>query len=271
MKSRVLIASLSFAVSSILVAATGGSGRYMGAPKPGEDARPIQAGLTNSPNDFGTAGDTVSTFIPEAFRPDNSSITFTTFLGQVWPTQPVVVTPNNAPDGITGPTFEANLQVPEGAIIDYVTLNVCNDNGTAAPLVFGGGADIGDFADVSTTVTNGCAVTSSELIGYQVAANAGHSFYLFVNWVGGPRDGSVRFLEAAVWWHRTVSPAPVMATFGDVPTSDPGFQYIEALVASGITAGCGGGNYCPDATLTRRQMAVFLAKGLGLYWPNSSP
>jgi hypothetical protein len=37
-------------------------------------------------------------------------------------------------------------------------------------------------------------------------------------------------------------------------------------VASGITAGCGGGNYCPDAPLTRGQMAVFLSKGLGLHF-----
>ena len=51
-----------------------------------------------------------------------------------------------------------------------------------------------------------------------------------------------------------------------MPLSDPAFQYIEALVKSGITAGCGGGNYCPDGTLTRRQMAVFLAKALGLHW-----
>jgi hypothetical protein len=64
-----------------------------------------------------------------------------------------------------------------------------------------------------------------------------------------------------------VSPAPTTPTFGDVPTSDPAFQYVEALVASGVTVGCGGGNYCPDSPLTRRQMAVFLAKALGLQWP----
>ena len=46
-------------------------------------------------------------------------------------------------------------------------------------------------------------------------------------------------------------PAPASARFGDVPVSDPGFQYIEALVASGISAGCGGGNYCPNNALTR--------------------
>jgi S-layer homology domain len=51
-----------------------------------------------------------------------------------------------------------------------------------------------------------------------------------------------------------------------VPTGHPQFQFIEALAASGITAGCGSGNYCPNANLTRGQMAVFLAKALGLHW-----
>ena len=57
------------------------------------------------------------------------------------------------------------------------------------------------------------------------------------------------------------------ATFGDVPTGHAQFQFVEALVASGITVGCGGGKYCPDAAVTRRQMAKFLAKALGLNWP----
>ena len=69
-----------------------------------------------------------------------------------------------------------------------------------------------------------------------------------------------------IFWNRQVSPPPGVATFGDVPTSHPFFQVIEALAASGITAGCGGGNFCPDATLTRKQMAAFLAKALGLHW-----
>ena len=68
-------------------------------------------------------------------------------------------------------------------------------------------------------------------------------------------------------WRRQVSPPPATPTFGDVPASDSAFPFIEALAASGITAGCAGGNYCPDANLTRRQMAVFLAKALGLHWP----
>jgi hypothetical protein len=84
-------------------------------------------------------------------------------------------------------------------------------------------------------------------------------------------DGDVQIREARLRWRRNVSPAPQAATFNDVPTSDPAFQFIEALAASGITVGCGGGNYCPDAPLTRRQMAVFLAKALGLHWPWNAP
>ena len=72
-------------------------------------------------------------------------------------------------------------------------------------------------------------------------------------------------------WKRQVSPAPPAASFNDVPVNDTAFPFIEALVASGITAGCGGGKYCPDAPLTRRQMAVFLAKALGLHWPSDAP
>jgi hypothetical protein len=82
-------------------------------------------------------------------------------------------------------------------------------------------------------------------------------------------DGSERFSSVEIWWHRTVSPAPGTATFNDVPTGHPFFQYIEALSASGITGGCGNGNYCPDAPLTRGQMAVFLSKALGLHFPGN--
>ncbi len=73
--------------------------------------------------------------------------------------------------------------------------------------------------------------------------------------------------KVQVVWTRQVSPGPAAASFTDVPTSHPFFQYVEALVKSGVTGGCGSGNYCPDAPLTRGQMATFLAKALGLQWP----
>jgi hypothetical protein len=71
-----------------------------------------------------------------------------------------------------------------------------------------------------------------------------------------------------IFWQRQLSPAPGSPTFGDVQPGDFGFQFIEALAASGVTGGCGGGNYCPNNNVTRAQMAVFLAKALGLNWVN---
>ena len=48
--------------------------------------------------------------------------------------------------------------------------------------------------------------------------------------------------------------------FGDVVCPGPFTDWIEQLSNEGITAGCGGGNYCPDASVSRAQMAVFLLK-----------
>jgi hypothetical protein len=80
-------------------------------------------------------------------------------------------------------------------------------------------------------------------------------------------DASVRLRACRIFWNRTVSPAPASATFGDVPTSSAYFAYVEALYASGVIAGCGGGNYCPGNPVTRGQLAVFLGASLGLHWP----
>ena len=70
-------------------------------------------------------------------------------------------------------------------------------------------------------------------------------------------------------WNRQVSPAPATATFNDVPTGHPFFQFVEALAASGITSGCNVSPplYCPDNAVTRGQMAAFFSKALGLTFP----
>ncbi len=55
-----------------------------------------------------------------------------------------------------------------------------------------------------------------------------------------------------------------MGVFADVPASDPFAPWIENLYNLGITGGCSTAplNYCPDQTVLRRQMAVFLLKTL---------
>jgi hypothetical protein len=53
-----------------------------------------------------------------------------------------------------------------------------------------------------------------------------------------------------------------LGRFEDVRPGDFAFNFIEALAESGITAGCGNNKYCPDAAITRAQMAVFLLRGM---------
>jgi hypothetical protein len=187
--------------------------------------------------------------------------------------------------GVNIQLFFAHVPLPQGAYIDSwrafyydndptynveVTLYKLYDDITATPTLLR--ATYGQFVSSGTPgYTNHHQVEGFTIDLREPAPGSGVTraqaadFYSFEVLMPGSYD--VRFKGVRVVWHRQVSPAPAAATFNDVPTSDPGFQYIEALVASGITAGCGGSNYCPDATLTRRQMAVFLAKALGLHWP----
>jgi hypothetical protein len=58
--------------------------------------------------------------------------------------------------------------------------------------------------------------------------------------------------------------------FADVPDSNIFHADISALVDSGVTSGCGGGNYCPSANVTREQMAAFLNR-LGALAPGKTP
>ena len=59
-------------------------------------------------------------------------------------------------------------------------------------------------------------------------------------------------------------PPACVGIFGDVPCTSPFAPWVEQLFDEGITAGCGGGNYCPDDPNIRGQMAVFLVKVYGL-------
>ena len=52
-------------------------------------------------------------------------------------------------------------------------------------------------------------------------------------------------------------------SFADVPTTDPGFKYIEVMARRGYTSGCAAGvarRYCPDFISTRRDLAAFIIR-----------
>ncbi len=63
------------------------------------------------------------------------------------------------------------------------------------------------------------------------------------------------------------TPPACTPLFADVPCSSPFAPWVDELARRGITAGCGGGNFCPSVSVTRGQMAVFLATTFGLPRP----
>jgi subtilisin family serine protease len=58
-------------------------------------------------------------------------------------------------------------------------------------------------------------------------------------------------------------PAPevlVSVDFLDVPPANSFHDFVNTVARNGVTAGCGNGDYCPTAPVSRAQMAVFLLK-----------
>lgn len=72
------------------------------------------------------------------------------------------------------------------------------------------------------------------------------------------------FLERGMRGSGFSPPAATGNVFLDVATADFAANFIEQLSMDGITAGCGAGNYCPEAPVNRDQMAVFLVGTFGL-------
>lgn len=68
-------------------------------------------------------------------------------------------------------------------------------------------------------------------------------------------------------------PACGAPMFGDVPCSNPLAAWVNEFARRGFTSGCGGGNFCPNITLIREQIAVFLlasSEGPGYAPPSCS-
>jgi hypothetical protein len=78
--------------------------------------------------------------------------------------------------------------------------------------------------------------------------------------------GAVSRAEMAVFLMRAehgagwVPPASTGTVFTDVPIDHWAGDFIEVLAAEGVTHGCGPNLYCPENTITRAEMAVFLLR-----------
>jgi hypothetical protein len=226
---------------------------------PGADGPP---GRQSAQKSFGIRDDTVTTVPATAFYPETNqgaSAAYFTANG------------NRGRYGATGTftEFFAPLDLPGGAFIDLIGLNSNTDVAsayTASLEVRENDGSVITIGSVTSTV-HGWGTDFNTTPAFTWSGQSGAVLMLHVTEASNPSPEYFGWFE--IRWRRTVSTAPATPTFTDVQPGDFGYQFIEALVASGITAGCGGGKYCPNDNVTRAQMAVFLAKALGLHWPGA--
>lgn len=190
----------------------------------------------------------------------------------------------NADPNDNGSAFFAPFRLPAGAVVMRLCAYLRNEepDPSATPFfsiqavrMWPGGADgVSPVYFPYPSFNSGYAESCTDEFAYvfhddrDVDADGSSDHVTHRLFLGMGAGATVGLGGARIFWRRQVSPAPAQPTFGDVATGHPFFQYIEALAASAITGGCGNGNFCPDANLTRGQMAVFLAKALGLHWVN---
>ncbi len=219
-----------------------------------------------APETWGTSATSYIQVPAAAFRPRSAVVDFVSdSMGQsVWCPTPGLC------------EFNAPLAIPSGAQIVFLELDFYDASSTES---------VGAYLTVCTSLALVCDGYPSPALSSGQAFDGGpgrltadvtadgifidnrnqhHTLVAFMH--GG---GNERLVGMIVGYRLRVSDPPATASFNDVLTGHPFFQFIEALAASGITAGCSASPplYCPDAPLTRGQMAVFLAKALGLHFP----
>ena len=182
--------------------------------------------------------------------------------------------------------YRAPLSLPEGAVVERICLYADDSDPAGFVSAYMLAAKLVGVAEDPALRIVGREVSSTSNIGYGYYCSEPFSYTVrsSMEYGDGTRDPVVHYVYVfpsyssqnalgfggvRITWRRAVSPPPTSPTFNDVAIDDLALPYIEALAASRITVGCGDGTiYCPDANLTRRQMAVFLAKALGLQWPD---
>ena len=205
-----------------------------------------------------------STFVPMDSTMTYSDLNFSSAVLSRYPT-------NASGSGI----FVAVPQLPSGALVSAVEFDWC-DTSAGSDLQFDvlssgyTGESIETVASTTSSGSTGCGFTTANLASPFTISNDGTQIILKAK--APTHDGTTSISGAVVRYVLQVSPAPGTASFNDVPVGDQGYQYVQALLASGITGGCGANPpfqppvYCPDSFVTRRQMAIFIAKALGLQW-----
>ena len=165
----------------------------------------------------------------------------------------------------------ANIRLPSGAYLYQIQYYYKDTSGSALDFFAYRVPYNGTIASMITTahsVNGGTVANCTVNSAYRTIANRNYLYYVWVNFNATGKDLELR--GARLYWKRQIRPglSHPFTDIGHLPTLWQ--DSIAALKASGITSGTTATTYSPDANLTRGQMAVFLAKALGLYWAGSS-
>lgn len=226
------------------------------------------ASKTTSASLFGVADTSTTTITGSDLQPDNQATLFNrnVFAGTL-----------NCPTTEGADEYGAEVSLPSGALItgiraygsdtsapddpDFYVYQICNSGSGPAGNIVGSASVTGGF-------TGGNYAVNSGLLNHTVD-NSDCSYMVVADTSEAACDGGNTVHMIALRWKRQISPDPATTTFTDVPLSHPFHREIEALVSSGVTGGCGSGNFCPNANVTRGQMAAFLSRALGLHWTDN--
>ncbi len=224
------------------------------------------AALARSPGTPQTWGTTNTSYVtvPEwQFSPSSSTVVYSDFGN---PSRRYALTPLSF--------FFASPSMPSGALLQNLEFDFCNSQPSGGSSILlllydlsSDNSNLTLLTQITGAAGQGCMQALADLSGLNYTVDNQQHRLLLETAFGPNGDDTTSFSGAVVGYRLQVSPPPVPPQFGDVPVTDYGFVYIEALAGAGITSGCGNGNFCPDALVTRRQMAVFLSKALGLWWP----
>ncbi|HTO77904.1 MAG TPA: S-layer homology domain-containing protein [Thermoanaerobaculia bacterium] len=144
--------------------------------------------------------------------------------------------------------------LPAGRVFDVVVTNPDTGSGTLPEGWYA------DFADVPQDHPYHAAVEA--IVRARITAGCGGGVYCPSDLVD--RSSIAKFLLRGAHGRYYLPPyasGPGYYKFTDVDSTNPLYRWIYELAAEGITTGCGPTLYCPDATVNRASMAVFLLRG----------
>ncbi len=189
--------------------------------------------------------------------------------GGTWVTEVLFASPSYVPAGVgtfwddDGSIFQAEIE----KLVDAGITSGCgggkfcpNDNVTrgqmAAFLVRALDLPSAPSAGFSDTAGTTFEANVDSLAAAGITGGCGNGRYC--------PDGAVTRGQMAAFLVRALDlPSAPSAGFSD--TAGTTFEAnIDSLAAAGITSGCGDDRYCPDAKVTRGQMAAFLVRALDL-------